>query len=116
MQPAVPEPEQDDETPDYNLSSPPSLLVAGLRGGEPILLDPDTIAPLDASGRGIYSGALYGKHADDIVRNGEKGKVAIKRVEGAGRVPRDARREALLLAKIEHPNVRFLSLDTLKRG
>ncbi|KAL8279439.1 hypothetical protein RQP46_008251 [Phenoliferia psychrophenolica] len=81
----------EDATPaEYNLASPPSLLVAGLRLGAPICLVPSTIEPLDDSGRGIFTGSLYGAHAEDVVRGGEKGRVAIKRVEdGRARVPRN---------------------------
>lgn len=96
-------------TPDYNTPSPPSLFTPGLLHGSPILLDPSSISPLPGCS-GIYTARLRpASEAREVVRNrgGVEGCVAVKVVEDdRTRVPRDGKREAELLGKLDHPNVR----------
>ena len=96
----------DVRTPSYNVLSPPTLLVAGLLHGGPILLDPSSLESTPSSGHRILVGTLYGEHSGTTWRGGELGLVAVKMVEDSyARVPHDVRKEAMLLGKMDHPNV-----------
>ncbi|BGP03617.1 CMGC/CDK protein kinase [Rhodotorula toruloides ATCC 204091] len=97
--------------PDYNVDNPPTLLEAGTLQGRAIGIDMSTIRPFE--GRPIFLAnlALRGS-LDDMseaagkMRRGVHPVVAIKAVEeDRSRVPRDGRREARLLAKLDHPNI-----------
>ncbi|GAA5917505.1 hypothetical protein JCM6882_005494 [Rhodosporidiobolus microsporus] len=94
--------------PDYNTSQPRTLFTAGVLRGEPIDLDPSSIRPGNASGLFL---ARLNRAADATGeaitrRDGEEGVVAVKVVEDdRTRVPRDGKREATLLSKLDHPNI-----------
>ncbi|GAA6034681.1 hypothetical protein JCM8097_001114 [Rhodosporidiobolus ruineniae] len=98
---------------DYNNPSPSCLYRPGLLSGAPIQLDPSSLRPHPSAPFGIFTGQLYpDAPADELVeqRGGKKGIVAVKVVEDdRTRVPRDGRREARLLARLNreggHPNV-----------
>ncbi|KAI5481642.1 arylamine N-acetyltransferase [Pseudohyphozyma bogoriensis] len=91
---------------EYNLPSPPTLFVPGLLRGSPINLDPATLRLLPGGGRSVFVGNIFNESAERDVRGGEKGVVAVKVVDdGRFRVPRNARREATLLGKMDHVNV-----------
>ncbi|BGP27767.1 CMGC/CDK protein kinase [Rhodotorula toruloides] len=98
-------------TPDHNLDNPPTLLEAGTYGGRAIGIDPSTIRPLE--GRPVFLANLahLGFTGDkpestSKLRGGVLRVVAIKAVEeDRSRIPRDGRREARLLARLDHPNV-----------
>ncbi|BGP20239.1 hypothetical protein JCM10213v2_008376 [Rhodosporidiobolus nylandii] len=93
------------DEPDYNLSHPATLYAAGTLAGQPINLDPSSIAPI-GDGRAIFLASLRAELPDKLRRDGEKGLVAVKVVEDdRTRVPRDGKKEARLLAKCEHANV-----------
>ena len=93
----------------YNLANPPSLLYPGLLDDAAIELDQSSLAPLSTTNNSrVYTGKTHNPALS--FRGGVAGCVAIKVVEdGVVRVPRNMRREANLLCRMQHPNVRSLS-------
>ncbi|GAA5848600.1 hypothetical protein JCM9279_002714 [Rhodotorula babjevae] len=90
--------------PDYNRDSPPSLLVAGTLQGRAVALDISSIRPCD--GRPIYLASLRDGPALALLCGGQVRTVAIKATgDDRMRAPHNPRREALLLAKLLHPNI-----------
>lgn len=93
------------QSPDYNESNPSTLLHGGLLKGGPINLDPSTITPLKQH-HGMYTARLRWTMSGTLARGAKSDVVAIKRVEENGiRLPRNAQREAHLLADMDHANV-----------
>ncbi|BGP66068.1 hypothetical protein NBRC10512_001594 [Rhodotorula toruloides] len=98
-------------TPDYNVDDPPTLLEAGVLQGRAIGIDLATIRPFE--GRPIFLADLARcgssndrSHVARWLRGGVHSVVAIKAIEeDRSRIPRDGRREARLLAKLNHPNI-----------
>ncbi|GAA5834590.1 hypothetical protein JCM11251_007048 [Rhodosporidiobolus azoricus] len=93
---------------DYNTPHPPTLFAAGILRGDPINVDPCSIRPSNASGLFLanLTCPLRTPDGKDVQRDGEENLVAVKVVEDdRTRVPRDGKREARLLAKLDHPNI-----------
>ncbi|GAA5973936.1 hypothetical protein JCM11641_001230 [Rhodosporidiobolus odoratus] len=92
-------------TPDYNLPDPPTLLQAGTLKGQPINIDPSSIRPA-GDGNPLFLASLTRNPTQEARRDGEAGVVAVKVVELDGtRRPRDGRKEAELLGRMQHPNI-----------
>ncbi|GAA5932695.1 hypothetical protein JCM3775_002211 [Rhodotorula graminis] len=90
--------------PDYNHDNPPTLLVAGTLQGRAVDVDTSSIHPCE--GRPILLATLRPGRALDLLCGGVARTAAIKTTEDDHtRVPRNPRREALLLAKLHHPNI-----------
>jgi len=93
---------------DYNLPSPPSLVYPGILGGAPINVDTPTLRALALNEGGDR--ILIGNLTDSTLayRGGQQGWVAVKMVQyGQERVPHNVRREASLLSRMSHHNVRY---------
>lgn len=83
----------------YNTDDPPTLFIAGTRRGKAIGLDTSTIRPC--------GGVFIGRSKPSISNGNERELIAVKLIpDDRSREPRNGRREAELLAKISHPNVR----------
>lgn len=94
--------------PDYNRDMPSSLLAAGTLQGRAVAVDTSSIRP--CQGRPVFLANLRDERSLDVLCGGQARTVAIKATEDdRKRAPRNPRREALLLAKLHHPNVRRAS-------
>ncbi|TNY22059.1 CMGC/CDK protein kinase [Rhodotorula diobovata] len=88
----------------YNEDHPLALLAAGTLQGKAVSVDTSSIRPCE--GRPIFVASLTGGPALKLLCGGVPGTVAVKATEDdRTRAPRNPRREALLLAKLQHPNV-----------
>lgn len=93
---------------DYNTDRAPTLFAPGRLGGLAIQVDPTSIAPLAGAGGRVYRAGLKGPNAFAHLRGGQFGVVAVKVTEDdRTRQPRNPKREATLLAALDHPNVRI---------
>ncbi|GAA6020578.1 hypothetical protein JCM10207_008674 [Rhodosporidiobolus poonsookiae] len=90
--------------PDYNLDSPATLLVGGALQGKAIGIDTATTRPCE--GKPIFVANLTSHLPLLEDRDGEPGVVAVKSVEDdRSRMPQDGKREARILAQLDHPNI-----------
>ncbi|GAA6020499.1 hypothetical protein JCM11491_001377 [Sporobolomyces phaffii] len=86
--------------PDYNTDHPPTLYEAGICSGKAVEIDTASIRALGTR-HGIFVAAWKGLGAESRACS-----VVVKTVvEDGSRAPRNGRREARLLARLEHPNI-----------
>ncbi|KAM0791890.1 hypothetical protein ACM66B_004145 [Microbotryomycetes sp. NB124-2] len=92
-------------TPDYNTDCPRTLVARGLLNGRAVHVNTSSIASFDAR-TDLRHATVSVEHPKEAYRGGVTGSVAIKLVhDQPNRIPRNVRREALLMAKMNHPNV-----------
>ncbi|GAA5883081.1 hypothetical protein JCM3774_000572 [Rhodotorula dairenensis] len=91
---------------DYNTDHAPTLFAPGRLGGRAVQVDPTSIAPLAGTGGRVYRANLSGPNAFAHLRGGHFGVVAVKVTEDdRTRQPRNPKREATILARLNHPNI-----------
>ncbi|GAA5908896.1 hypothetical protein JCM8208_005612 [Rhodotorula glutinis] len=90
--------------PNYNCDSPPTLFAVGTLQGRAVEVDTSSVRACED--RPIFLATLRPGRARKLLCGGVARTVAIKATEeDRKKAPRDARREALLLAKLHHPNI-----------
>lgn len=100
--------------PSYNTDHPATLFAPGRLRGLAVQLDPSSITPLAGTGGRIYRATLSGPNAFPHLRGGQFATVAVKVTEDdRTRRPRDPKREARILADLDHPNVRPTTMPDL---
>ncbi|GAA5985763.1 hypothetical protein JCM10908_007104 [Rhodotorula pacifica] len=93
-----------DSAPAYNTDHAPNLFSPGRLRGQAVQVDPSSVTPC-AGGR-IYRATLKGPNAFPHLRGGQFGVVAVKVTEvDRTRQPRDPKKEARILAGLDHPNI-----------
>lgn len=91
---------------DFIVDSPLSLFTTGILKGKAIPLNFSPFEALPGTSRRIWTGKLRSDAASTITGDGVKGLVAVKIAEELRQMaPRDLRREAKLLGKMNHFNV-----------
>lgn len=91
---------------EFILEAPTCLFVPGTLRGNAIPLDSSPFEALTGTSRRIWVGKLRSNSASTLHGDGEKGVVAVKIAEEMRQMaPRDLRREAKLLGKMNHSNV-----------
>lgn len=94
--------------PSYNTDHPATLFAPGRLRGLAIQLSSSSITPLAGTGGRIYRATLSGPNSLPHLRGGQFATVAVKVTDDdRTRRPRDPKREARILADLDHPNVRL---------
>jgi hypothetical protein len=92
--------------PDHDLDHPPTLYEAGLLAGKAVGIDGSSIRAL-----GRRHGIFVATRRSTDEANEARLVVVKSVVEDGTRIPRDGKREANLLAKLRHRNVRTSLLN-----